>query len=191
MNYSHALSCIRYIKSSMFGFSSNGAEYCIQYLTNLTILELNSSIDMYLIPLLAQHCNNIKQVWLHSITIPLQDLFILLRNNPGIWEIFLFSTQQLNDTSLIELIHACPHLHILCISYEPNITDIGILALSEHCTQLKELVIGKCQQITETAILQLLQRCPQLKELSVSKLSLSAETAAEIKKTRNINISRK
>ena len=70
-------------------------------------------------------------------------------------------------------------------------TSTYILALSEHCTQLKELVIGKCQQITETAILQLLQHCPQLKELSVSKLSLSAETAAEIKKTRNINISRK
>ena len=94
----------------------------------------------------------------------------------------------LTDTILIELIHACPHIHTLDISYETDITDIGILALSEHYPQLHQLEIIFCHKITEAAILQLLQHCRQLQFLSVSKSSLSVETAAEVTRTRNINI---
>ena len=94
----------------------------------------------------------------------------------------------ITDTTLIELVHACPHLHTLYLPHETDITDIGILALSEDCPQLQRLELIFCHKVTETSILQLLQHCRQLRELSVSKSSLSAETAAEIKRTRHINI---
>ena len=173
--------------------SFKDAEYCIPYLTNLNTLELNSNTDSALLLLLIQHCHNIQHLRVSSLNISIQDILALLHRNLALKE-FSFnlvnSNLGLTDTILIELIHACPHLHTLDISYETDITNIGILALSEHCPQLHQLKIIFCHKITETAILQLLQHCRQLKCLSVSKSSLSVETAAEVKRTRNVNIMR-
>ena len=86
------------------------------------------------------------------------------------------SSVRFTDTTLVELVHACPHLHTLDLSYENDITDIGILALSDHCPQLQLLAINKCHKVTEAAVLQLLQRCRKLTRLYVSKSTVSEET---------------
>ena len=95
---------------------------------------------------------------------------------------YIINRVRFTDTALLELIHACPHIHTLCLSYETDITDIGILALSEHYPLLQELDIGKCHKITEAAVLQLLQRCLKLTTLEVSSSSLSKETWIQLDK---------
>ena len=188
---SHALSCIRQLGTTMYIHGSkDNVEYCIPYLTGLNVLVIDIPLFSNILPLLTQYCHNIHHIVVKTMHISANELLTLLCSNPylKILRSHCRISMGITDTSLIQLVHACPHLHILRLSEETTITDIRILAISVHCTQLKELDIGNSKKVTETAILQLLQHCRQLRELSVSKLSLSAETAAEVKRTRNINI---
>ena len=96
----------------------------------------------------------------------------------------------ITDTILIELIHACPHLHTLNLPHEKNITDISILAISEYCHHLRFIGIKRCNNVTEPVILQLLQRCRKLTALYVSSSSLSEETWTQLDKNTQKRVSR-
>ena len=181
---SHALSCISYIDTSQLYYKNSDATILIPYMTGLTSVSLQYHSHSY-IPLLTQYCSKLTKIEIigHNHCVP--DVLSLCCANPLLQDLN-YRSDGFTDTVLIELIHACPHLHTLYLPYETDITDIGILALSKHCPHMQALSIRKCQKISEAAVLQLLQRCRRLKCLYVSMLSLSVEAAAEIKKTRNI-----
>ena len=105
-------------------FRNRNAEYYIPYLTGLTVLKLDSTVNPGLIPLLAQHCHS-----LHKL--------------------YIYHNVYCTDTVLIELIHGCPHLHTLYIPFKNAITDTGIITLSEHCPQLQRLTVNRCHNVTE------------------------------------------
>ena len=180
---SHALSCIRHQRTIDFHMNFQDANILIPYLTGLTSVCINFVEDSY-IPLLAQHCHKLTMIkvssMLHQCSVG--DILPLCRANPLLQEFIIYAICDFTDTTLIELIHACPHLHTLDLLNEPNITDIGILALSEHCTQLQWLSMSKCHKVTEAAVLQLLQRCRKLTRLEVSSSSLSEETWTQLDK---------
>ena len=158
---SHALSCIRNFSTIDYYSNDLQASFIIPYLTGLTSLEFGCGCKY--IPILIQHCHKLNRIRVYEKSNSVGDILSLCRNNPLLQEFTYNGQRGITDTALIELIHACPHIHTLYLPYETDITDTGILALSEHCTQLKELVIGKCQRISEPAVLLLLQRCRQLR----------------------------
>ena len=178
---SHALSCIRYLNTEDLNGMGPDAFILIPYMTGLTSVELNYRCQYY-IPLLTQHCHKLTTVDVHDKSFPVSGIFSLCSATSLLQELNFYCTIGLTDTTLIELIHACPHLHTLCIPNETDITDTGILALSEHCTQLQVLYIYRCHKVTETVILQLLQRCCKLTRLEVSSSSLSEETWTQLDK---------
>ena len=178
---SHALSCIRHLNTNHVNQNDQDATILIPYMTGLTSLYLYYYTSAY-IPLLTQHCSKLTEIAVADKYCTVADILSLCRANPLLQELNGFSPICFNDSTLIELIHTCPHLHTLYLPYETTITDIGILALSEHCPQLQELSINKCRKVTETAVLQLLQRCRKLSRLRASSSSLSKETWTELDK---------
>ena len=107
----------------------------LPYMTGLPSVYLNNYCDSY-IPLLTQHCHKLTKITvLYNNNYSVTDMLSLCRANP-LLEVFIYYQNGLMDFALIELIHACPHLHTLTLPYETNITDTSILALSENCPQL-------------------------------------------------------
>ena len=178
---SHALSCIRHLDT--YNFYEKGQDFglCLPYMTGINSVRLTkvSVSDMHL---LAQYCSKLTTIQVHKGSYHASDILSLCSSNPLLLKLNCYAPCGITDTILIELVHACPHLHKLYLSYETDITDIGILALSEHCTQLQCLHIPKCTQVTEAAVLQLLQRCRKLTRLGVSSSSLSDETWSQLDK---------
>ena len=134
------------------------------------------------IPLLAQHCSQIHTLHLSGRLTFTDEIANLCRVNPLLQVLWNTSLEPPTDIALIELIHACPHLHTLYLPYETEITDISILALSEHCPHLEKVCIYYCKKVTEAAVLQLLQRCRKLTKLHISSSSLSKETWTKLDK---------
>ena len=184
---SHALSCIRHLNT--YNLQRNGQDFSIliSYMAGLTSLCLWYDSDMY-IPLLTQHCHKLTEVAVCENN-SIDDILALCRANPLLQE-FDILLCVITDTTLIELMHACPHLHTLELPVETDITDIGILVLSEHCPHLQRLEIGRCPKVTEAAVLQLLQRCHKLTRLEVSSSSLSEETWTQLDKNTQKRVSR-
>ena len=154
----HALSCIRHLNTVHLPQNGSDASILLPFMTGLTSVDLEF-YDKY-----------------HNYA----DILSLCCTNPLLQVLCVHVQIDIPDTALIELIHACPHLHTLDLTCESDITDIGILALSEHCTQLQVLDISKCHKVTEAAVLQLLQRCRKLTSLEVSSSSLSEETWTQL-----------
>ena len=183
---SHALSCIRDLHTNhLIGQDAN---ILLPYMTGLTSVYLNHYCDSY-IPLLMQHCHKLTNLIVSSNSYSVADILSLCHANPLLQELFSHSC-GITDTTLIELIHACPHLHTLRLPYETDITDIGILALSDHCPQLQCLEVRNCEQITEIAVQQLLKHCHKLARLDVSSRSLSEETWTQLDKNTEKRVSR-
>ena len=176
----HALSCIRHLSTFNFNQNDHDVNILVPYMTGLNRLFLNHYCDSY-IPLLTQHCHNLTNILVYNDQYYVSDILSLCCANPLLQELTYHSV-GITDTTLIELIHACPHLHALRLPYETEITVMGILALSEHCLQLQYLSLNKCLKITEAAVLQLLQRCRKLTTLEVSSSSLSEETWTQLDK---------
>ena len=174
---SHALSCIRHLNTDYL--IRQDASILLPYLTGLTSVYLNYCSDSY-IPLLTQHCHKLTKITVYNKYYSIADILSLCRNNALLQELSCYVQYNITDTILIELIHACPHLHTLWLPYETAITEIGILTISEHCPQLQWLDITHCKQVTEAAVLQLLQRCCKLTRLEVSSSSLSKETWTQL-----------
>ena len=149
---SHALSRIRHLRTLSI-YATYKTNLAIPYMTGLTNIVVYDK-DMEVLP--------------------------LCRTNPLLQELTCYDRCGITDTTLIELIHACPHLHTLDVPYETDITDIGILTLSEHCPQLQLFSLKRCHKVTEVAVLQLLQRCHKLTRLEVSSSSLSEETWTQL-----------
>ena len=178
---SHALSCIRHLNSVSLHRNNQDATILIPYMTGLSSVDLNNYAHSC-ISLLTQHCCILTKItWLLVVDCSITSILSLCRANPLLQELSYYAC-DLTDTLLIELIHTCPHLNTLDLSYETDITDTGILALSEHCPQLQELTINKCHKVTEAAVLQLLQRCHKLTRLVISSSSLSKETWTQLDK---------
>ena len=178
---SHALSRIDRMYTLNFYQNGQDASIIIPYMTGLTSIELDYYSNTY-VPLLIQHCHKLTNLNIYGGSRHVVDILSLGRVNPLLQEIRCYILCCVTDTALIELMHACPHLHTLYLPYETDITDISILALSEHCPQVQELDIRKCHNVTETAVLQLLQRCRKLTTLEVSSSSLSEETWTQLDK---------
>ena len=186
---SYVLSRICYLSTYYLHRNRQDANILIAYVTGLTRVCLRYSGENY-IPLLAQHCSKLTYIEVFGSDYTVADILSLCRANPSLQELYGTGRFRITDTALIELIHACPHLHTLCLPFATDITDIGILALSEHCHQLQRLVIQKCEQVTEVAVLQLLQRCRKLTRLVVSSSSLSEETWTQLDKNTQKRVSR-
>ena len=186
---SHALSCIRHIRTDNLHQNGQDATILIPYMTGLTSLYIESNFHSY-IPLLTQHCHKLSRIYVLSNSYSVADILPLCRTNLLLQKFYIYGRCDLTDTMLIELIHACPHLHTLCLPYVTTITDISILALSEHCTQLQCLEIKNSTQVTEVAVLQLLQSCRKLTRLDVSISSLSEETWTQLDKNTQTRVSR-
>ena len=151
---SHVLSCIRHLNTNNLHLTDQDASILIPYMTELTSVRLENYCYSY-IPLLKQHCNKLIKIYVYHVDCTVSDILSLCCANPLLQELNCRSV-GFTDTALIELIHACPHLHTLRLPYETAITDIGMLALSEYCPQLQCLYIGKCKQVTDAAVIQLL-----------------------------------
>ena len=185
---SHALSCIPNLSTAHI--HQNSANILIPYMTGLTSMCFNSFTKPLYIPLLVQYFHKLTKIAVRSSSLSVSDILSLCCANPLLQVFACYSVIGFTDTTLIELIHACPHLYTLDLSYETNISDIGILALSEHCPQLQVLSISKCHKVTEAAVLQLLQRCRKLTILVVSSSSLSEETWTQLDKNTQKRVSR-
>ena len=184
---SHALSCIRYLDTEYLQINDQDISIILPYMTELQGVFIAHFCYPY-IPLLKQYCNKLTCIDVDDKFCPVADILSLCHTNPLLERLSFYYGDQcgITDTTLIELIHACPHITGLYISHEKHITNRGILALSELCPQLQTLVIYECHQIKETTILQLLQRCRKLTRLSVSSSSLSKEAWKKLDKyTRN------
>ena len=180
---SHALSCIRHLNTDNFHRNGQDASILLPYMTELTSVRLDYNCHSYT-PLLIQQCHKLTSITLDLSCCGIYDVLPLCHIN-HIQQFRVYNSKKVTvvtDTALIELIHACPHLHALYLPYENTITDIGILALSEHCPQLQWLDVRRCTQVTDAAVLQLLQRCRKLTRLQVSSSSLSEETWAQLDK---------
>ena len=178
---SHALSCIRRLDTNQLGQKGQADNILLPYMTGLTSMYLSQHGYSY-IPLLTQHCHNLTEIIVDDSYCTVEDILLVCYTNPLLQELLYWELSGITDTILTELIHACPHLHTLDLSYETTITDIGILALSELCPQLQRLNINYCTQVTEAAVLQLLQRCRKLTRMEVSRSSLSEETWTQLDK---------
>ena len=176
---SHALSCICHLNTDNFNWENQDTDILIPYMTGLTSVQIEYYCQSY-IHLLTQYCHKLTEILVYDRDCTVADILPLCCANPLLQIIDCFSHAGITHTSLIELIHACPHLHTLYLTYETDITDIGILTLSEHCPRLKVLNIFKCVEVTEPAVLQLLQRCRKLTRLVVSNSSLSEETWTQL-----------
>ena len=176
---SHALSCISHLNTDKLHRNGQDANILIPYMTGLYIVHLDFYCPSY-IPLLTDHCHKLTKIVVHDRHYSVSDILSLCCTNIQLQSLYLYSCCGFTDTALIELLHACPHIHTLYFSNFCNITDIGILALSEHCPQLQELDIVNCSQVSEAAALQLLQRCHKLTILVVSSSSLSEETWTQL-----------
>ena len=188
---SHALSCIRRLNTNNLQQNNQDAKIILPYMTGLNIVRFKNVIGSYM-PLLAQYCSKLTTIHVHKGNYPVSDILSLCSANPLLQELMVFATDGvgLTDTVLIELIHACPHLHTLYLPNEINISDIVILALSEHCPQLQFLVIRNSTQVTERAVLHLLQCCHKLTRLGLSSSSLSEETWTQLDKNTQKRVSR-
>ena len=175
---SHALSCIRHLDTYNLYQNGQDANILIPYMTGLTSVRLNYNSYIY-IPLLTQYCHKLTEISMAENSCTVADILSLCHANSQLQALHHHSG-GFTDTALIELTHACPHIHTLYLSSETDITDTGILALSKHCPQLQLLTINRCHQVTETAVLQLLQCCRKLSTLYVSRGSLSEETWTQL-----------
>ena len=185
---SHALSCIRHLSTNDLGQNGQDANILIPYMAGLTSVRLDNYCYSY-IPLLTQYCHKLTKIYVYFANFTVSDILSLCRANPLLQELNCRSV-GFTDTALIELIHACPHLHTLKLPFETDITHVGIIALSEHCPQLQWLDVRYCIQVTEAAVLQLLQRCHKLSSLHVSGGSLSKETWTQLDKNKQNRVSR-
>ena len=181
-----ALLRLSHINTNFSKLSYLIAPVVLSYVTGLTSVEIHHNLY---IPKLMQYCNNITTIKVNGWCY-FADIFLLCQANPLLQELSYISKAKFTDTTLIELIHACPYLHTLYLPYETDITDIGILALSEHCPQLQVLTIYKCQKVTETSVLQLLQRCCKLTRLEISSSVLSEETWTQLDRSTQKRVSR-
>ena len=177
---SHALSCIRHLSTNNLYENGQDATILMPYMTGLTSVNIEHNCHSFKL-LLKQHCHKLTKIAVNDLVCNTVTLLSLCRANPLLQELW-YCNSGITDTILKVLIHACPHLHTLCLPYVTSITGVGILALSEHCPQLQELQINNCDAVTETAVLQLLQRCHKLTELVVSSSSLSEETWTQLDK---------
>ena len=185
---SHALSCIRHLSTNDLGQNGQDANILIPYMAGLTSVRLDNYCYSY-IPLLTQYCHKLTKIYVYFANFTVSDILSLCRANPLLQELNCRSV-GFTDTALIELIHACPHIHALKLPFETDITHIGIIALSVHCPQLQWLDVRYCIQVTEAAVLQLLQRCHKLSSLHVSGGSLSKETWTQLDKNKQNRVSR-
>ena len=189
---SHALSYMRFLNTYYLHQNDLDSNILIPYMTGLTRVDFddNCSHSYTILPVLTQYCHKITKIVIHFSNYTVEDILSLCCANPLLQELLCFIHVGITDTALIELIHACPHLHTLCLPFATDITDIGILALSEHCHQLQRLVIQKCEQVTEVAVLQLLQRCRKLTTLEAARSSLSEETWTQLDSNTQKRVSR-
>ena len=180
---SHALSRIRYLDTEYLRINDQDISIILPYMTELQGVFIAHFCYPY-VPLLKQYCNKLTCIDVDDKFCPVADILSLCHTNPLLERLSFYYGDQcgITDTTLIELIHACPHITGLYISHEKHITNRGILALSELCPQLQTLVIYECHQIKETTVLQLLQRCRKLTELSVSSSSLSKDAWKKLDK---------
>ena len=102
----------------------------------LNSVELECCCRRY-IPVLTQYCSNLTTIEVSDETISVSDIMLLCHTNPLLTTLSSEFHLSMTDTTLIELIHACPHLHTLCLSTNTAITETCILALSEQYSQLK------------------------------------------------------
>ena len=187
---SHALSRIRYLNTGYFNKNGQDATILIPYMTGLTSVAVRSNTDTY-IPMLTQHCHKLTNIDVDAvIECRVEDILSLWRANPLLQRFGYYAKCGITDTTLIELIHFCPHLHTLRFPYITDLTDIGILAISEQCPHLEKLCIYYCNKVTEVAVLQLLQRCRKLTRLVVSSRSLSKETWTQLDSNTQKRVSR-
>ena len=187
---SHALSCIRHLNTNNLYKNGQDANILIPYMTGLTRVDIRNYYSHIYIPLLTQHCHKLTEIAMYNYNYSVADILSLCRANPLLQKVYCHCRCDFTDTTLIELIHACPHIHTLRLPYDTDITDRGILTLSQHCTQLQSLDICRCRQVTEAAVLQLLQRCRKLTRLVVSSSSLSKETWTQLDKNTQKRVSR-
>ena len=184
-----ALSRIRHLYITDGHRNSCDANRVIPYMTELTSVYVYDFANLY-IPLLTQYCSKLTEIDVGGfVGCTVAVMLSLCCANPLLQELH-YGSGCFTDTALIELIHACPHLHTLWLHHETTITDLGILALSENCPQLQFLMLRRCSQVTEAAIIQLLQRCHKLTRLEVSSSSLSKETWTQLDMNTQKRVSR-
>ena len=179
---SHALFCIRHLSTNNLYENGQDATILIPYMTGLTSVNIEHHSHIYI--------HLLTKIVVYNAFCTVSVILSLCCANPLLQELIFYRRCGISDTALIELIHACPHIHTLYLPYETDFSDIGILALSEHCAQLQWLDVRNCKQVTEVAVLQLLQRCRKLTRLDVSSSSLSEDTWTQLDKNTQKRVSR-
>ena len=109
---SHALSCIRELNTHYLEQNGQDAIIFIPYMTGLTSLILNYNNDIF-IPLLTQNCHKLTTVHLDT-NCTVGHILSLCHANPLLQDLIYHGNGCITDAVLIELVHACPHLHKHC-----------------------------------------------------------------------------
>ena len=112
---SHALSCISYIDTSQLYYKNSDATILIPYMTGLTSVCLSDHGYSY-IPLLTQHCRKLTTIIVADDNWPVADILSFCRTYPLLQVFNCYRHTGVTDTVLIELLHACPHIHTMAVN---------------------------------------------------------------------------
>ena len=111
---SHALSCIRHVNTNNLYQNGQDASLLIPYMTGLTSVPLNYYCDSY-IPLLTQHCRKLTTIIVADDNWPVSDILSFCHTYPLLQVFNCYRHTGVTDTVLIELLHACPHIHTMAV----------------------------------------------------------------------------
>lgn len=71
-------------------------------------------------------------------------------------------------SGILSLSRSCPHLQIVYLRRNVNVTDEAIIAISKGCPLLRELNVGGCVLLTDATLVALGYHSKCLKSLNIS-----------------------
>ncbi|XP_050215147.1 F-box protein SKIP1-like [Mercurialis annua] len=74
-------------------------------------------------------------------------------------------TRHCSDFSLNLVAQRCPNLEVLWLESSPNATDASMLQIAFKCGKLRELDISYCYEISHESLVMIGRNCPNLKVL--------------------------
>ena len=90
--------------------------------------------------------------------------------------------EQLTDSGLSAIAHACQQLKVLDFDNCENITDVGLIEVARHCQQMTSLNFDSCENITDIGLIEIARHCQQMTSLNVSFSNVTDVGLIEIAK---------
>ena len=169
----HSFSRVGKLSTHSVNGSVENIHYAMQYMTWLRELELCSTEDQLLVPLVLLLLKGQCCVGLESLTIlsdssiTPQQLNELATVSMQLHTLIIYKPTCTSDAVLVELACSCPHLQKVTLDCSSEVTEEGVLTLAAHCRQLREIDIPYIT-FTENAVMQLAQHSRRLTVMYVN-----------------------